>query len=118
MEHEVKFRAESSNRENGPTFLDFPLFPEIFQSDEPTKRFPFSTEPKFPKILFTFSSNILDFRRSLWSYLNLARGTKTLRDFVAARQPRDLKSSFHSLLKQVFCCETCFRGQFVASQVQ
>ena len=49
MEHEIKFGAESSNRENGPTFLDFPLFPEIFQSDEPTKRFQFSTEPTFPR---------------------------------------------------------------------
>ena len=29
----------------------FPLFPGIFQWDEPTKRFPFSTESKFPKIL-------------------------------------------------------------------
>ena len=35
-------------------------------------------------LFFTFSSNILDFRRSL-SYLNLARGTKTHRDFIASR---------------------------------
>ena len=49
MEHEIPFG--NFNRENGPTFLDFPLFPGIFQRDEPTKRFPFSTEPKFPKIL-------------------------------------------------------------------
>ena len=39
-----KFRSESSNREKGPTFLDFPLFPGIFQWDEPTKRFSFSNE--------------------------------------------------------------------------
>ena len=28
----------NSNRENGPTFLDFPVFLGIFQWDEPTKR--------------------------------------------------------------------------------
>ena len=49
MEHEIQFG--NSNRENGPTLLDSPLFPGIFQRDEPTKRFPFSTEPKLPKIL-------------------------------------------------------------------
>ena len=47
MEHD--FLLESSAQENGPTFLDFPLFPGIFQGDEPTKRFPFSTEPNFLK---------------------------------------------------------------------
>ena len=49
MQHEILL--ESSAQENGPTFLDFPLFLGIFQGDEPTKRFPFSTEPKFLKIL-------------------------------------------------------------------
>ena len=49
MEHEILL--ESSAQENGPTFLDFPLFPGIFQGDEPTKCCPFSTEPKFLKIL-------------------------------------------------------------------
>ena len=49
MEHEILL--ESSTQENGPTFLDFPLFLGIFQWDEPTKCFPFSTEPKFLKIL-------------------------------------------------------------------
>ena len=47
----MKFRSKSSNRENGPTFLDFPLFSGIFQWDEQTECFPFSTEPKFLKIL-------------------------------------------------------------------
>ena len=32
-----------------------------------------------------------------------------------ARSPRDPKSSFRSLLKQPFCCETRVRGQFVAN---
>ena len=49
MEHEILL--ESSAQENGPTFLDFPLFPGIFQGDELTKCFPFSTDPKFLKIL-------------------------------------------------------------------
>ena len=39
----------NSNRENGLTFLDFPLFLGIFQWDEPTKRLPFTAEPKVRK---------------------------------------------------------------------
>ena len=45
-------------------------------------------------LLFIFSSNILDFRRSLSSYIkNLARGSKTHRDFIAswaASRPENL----------------------------
>ena len=33
MEHEIPFG--NSNRENGPTFIDFPLFLGIFKWDEP-----------------------------------------------------------------------------------
>ena len=39
------------NRENGTTFLDFPLFLGIFQWEEPTKRVPFTAEPEIPEIL-------------------------------------------------------------------
>ena len=49
MEREIPFR--NSNRENGPTFLDFQLFPGIFQWDEPTKRVPFTAEPEIPEFL-------------------------------------------------------------------
>ena len=49
MEHEILFR--NSNRENRPTFLDFPLFLGIFLWDEPTKRVPFTAEPEIPEIL-------------------------------------------------------------------
>ena len=49
MEHDIPFG--NSNRENGPTFLDFPLFLGIFQWDEPTKRVPFTAEPEIPQIL-------------------------------------------------------------------
>ena len=49
MEHEIPFG--NSNRENGPTFLDFPLFLGIFQWDEQTKRVPFTAEPEIPEIL-------------------------------------------------------------------
>ena len=37
---------------------------------------------------------------------------------LLARPPHDPKSSLPSLLKQRFCCETCDRGQFVASPTQ
>ncbi|MCG8407510.1 MAG: hypothetical protein MI923_20120, partial [Phycisphaerales bacterium] len=46
MEHDIPFG--NSNRENGTTFLDFPLFLEIFQWDEPTKHVPFTAEPEIP----------------------------------------------------------------------
>ena len=36
-------------------------------------------------LLFTFSSNILDFQRSLSSYLKFAGGTKSHRDFIASK---------------------------------
>ena len=49
MEHDFPFR--NSNRENGTTFLDFPLFLGIFQWEEPTKRVPFTAEPEIPEIL-------------------------------------------------------------------
>ena len=49
MEHDSPFG--NSNRENGPTFLDFPLFLGIFQWDEPTKRVPFTAEPEILEIL-------------------------------------------------------------------
>ena len=49
MEHDIPFG--NSNRENGTTFLDFPLFLGIFQWDEPTKRVPFTAESEIPEIL-------------------------------------------------------------------
>ena len=49
MEHDIPFG--NSNRENGPTFLDFPLSLGIFQWDEPTKRVPFTAESEIPEIL-------------------------------------------------------------------
>ena len=48
MEHDIPFG--NSNWENGPTFLDFPLFLGIFQWDEPTKRVPFTAEPEILEI--------------------------------------------------------------------
>ena len=44
---------------NGPTFLDFPLFLEIFQWDEPTKRVPFTAEPEIPEILTKWKAPLL-----------------------------------------------------------
>ena len=49
MEHDIRFG--NSNRENGPTFLDFPLFLGIFQWDKPTKHVPFTAKPEIPEIL-------------------------------------------------------------------
>ena len=47
MEHE--FPLEHSVRENRTTFSDVPLFPEIFYSNDPKSRVPFTFQSKFPK---------------------------------------------------------------------
>ena len=57
MEHEIPFG--NSNRENGTTFLDFPLFLGIFQWDEPTKRVPFTAEPEIPEILSKWKAPVV-----------------------------------------------------------
>ena len=46
MEREIPLKTFQP--ENGPTFLDFPLFHGIFHWEEPTKRVPFTGELKFP----------------------------------------------------------------------
>ena len=56
MEHDIPFG--NSNQENGPTFLDFPLFLGIFQWDEPTKRVSFTAEPEIPEILTKWKAPI------------------------------------------------------------
>ena len=56
MEHDIPFG--NFNRENGTTFLDFPLFLGIFQWDEPTKRVPFTAEPEIPEILTNINNRI------------------------------------------------------------
>ena len=66
MEHDIPFG--NSNRENGPTFLDFPLFLGIFQWDEPTKRVLFTAETEIPEILTKWKAprvtNIVDLQCS------------------------------------------------------
>ena len=47
----TRHSVRNSNRENGTTFLDFPLFLAIFQWDEPTKRVTFTAEPEIPEFL-------------------------------------------------------------------
>ena len=59
MEHETPFG--NSNRENGPTFLDFPLFLGIFRWDEPTKRVPFTVELEIPEILTKWKASFMTF---------------------------------------------------------
>ena len=57
MEHDIPFG--NSNRENRPTFLDFPLFLGIFQWDELTKRVLFTAEPEIPDILTKWKAPFL-----------------------------------------------------------
>ena len=49
MEHEIPFGKFQQGKR--AYLFRFSTFPGIFQWDEPTNRFPFSIEPKFPKIL-------------------------------------------------------------------
>ena len=74
MEHDIPFG--NSNRENGTTFLDFPLFLGIFQWDAPTKRVPFTAEPEIPEILTKWKAPHEFMRASSvsTSFLNFARG--------------------------------------------
>ena len=49
MEHKIPFgKFQPGKRAN---LFRFSTFSGNFHLDEPTKRFPFSTQPKFPKIL-------------------------------------------------------------------
>ena len=57
MEHDIPFG--NSNRGNGTTFLDFPLFLGIFQWDEPTKRVPFTAETEIPEILTKWKAPLI-----------------------------------------------------------
>ena len=57
MAHDIPFG--NSNRENGPTFLAFPLFLGIFQWDELMKRVPFTAEPEIPEILTKWKRPVL-----------------------------------------------------------
>ena len=59
MEHDIPFG--NSNRGNGTTFSDFPLFLGIFQWDEPTKLVPFTVEPEIPEILTKWKAPIVSF---------------------------------------------------------
>ena len=49
MEHAVP--SENFQRENGTTFSEVPLFPEIFQWNKPKNHVPFTTQPEFPESL-------------------------------------------------------------------
>ena len=43
-------QSTRSSLENGTTFSEAPLFLEIFQSDEPKRRVPFTSKPEFPEV--------------------------------------------------------------------
>ena len=77
MEHEIPFG--NSNRENGTTFLDFPLFLGIFQWDEPTKRVPFTAEPEIPEILSKWKAPL----ETSWKFLKILASPKIF--FVCVR---------------------------------
>ena len=64
MEHDIPFG--NSNRENGPTFLDFPLFQGIFQWDEPKKRVPFTAESEIPEILTKWKAPLVSISNHPW----------------------------------------------------
>ena len=57
MEHDILFG--NSNQENGPTFLDFPLFLGIFQWDKLMKRVSFTAEPEILEILTKWKAPIV-----------------------------------------------------------
>ena len=94
MEHDIPFG--NSNRENGTTFLDFPLFLGIFQWDEPTKRVPFTAEPEIPEILTKWKAPIDTFYFPKNFYKN---NTKLSKKKGWLRPPRPTPKLNNSLLK-------------------
>ena len=108
MEHDILFG--NSNRENGPTFLDFPLFLGIFQWDEPTKRVPFTAEPEIPEILTKWKAAYVSLRKD-----ELRRKTNS---WVAVTSPKNqtkklsilLSFYFHEVL-QYLNTSFCERGR-------
>ena len=82
MEHDIPFG--NSNRENGTTFLDFPLFLGIFQWDEPTKRVPFTADPEIPELLTKWKApNVLTIRNNVATMLQRCVALK----IVVANRP-------------------------------
>ena len=81
MEHDIP--CGNSNRENGTTFLDFPLFLGIFQWDKPTKRVPFTAEPEIPEILTKWKAPIVTNHTRKNKKIRLQQS----RDFNAYRLP-------------------------------
>ena len=80
MEHEIPFGKFQQGKR--AYLFSFSTFPGIFQWDEPTKRFPFSIEPKFPKILTKwkapkiyadFPKEMSERRKKQWPRLKKAR---------------------------------------------
>ena len=96
MEHDIPFG--NSNRENGTTFLDFPLFLGIFQWDEPTKRVPFTAEPEIPEILTKWKA----------PHISLVWGSAQARASGAGRAPLILfKIQAWILSKLLTWCPFC-----------
>ena len=88
MEHDIPFG--NSNRENGTTFSDFPLFLGVFQWDEPTKRVPFIAEPEIPEILTKWKA----------PFISLSPGVT---EFKYER--KNEKDSGHSSKKMTLSCK-------------
>ena len=55
MEH--KFQLGSFHRENRTTFV--PLFPEMFQWDEPKSRVPFTSQPKLQEFFGKWKTSLV-----------------------------------------------------------
>ena len=94
MEQEIPFG--NSNRENGTTFLDFPLFLGIFQWDEPTKRVPFTAEPEIPEILTKWKAPLIYMYTLENKLIKLKICAKVAR-FIKTKQIQTLKKRTLSL---------------------
>ena len=99
MEHDIPFG--NSNRENGTTFLDFPLFLGIFQWDEPTKGVPFTAEPEIPEILTKWKAPVISYNlRIIQDYFQPKIGRK-IRIFSLGRKNNILIKKKECIR---FCC--------------
>ena len=118
MEHDIPFG--NSNRENGPTFLDFPLFLGIFQWDKPTKRVPFTVEPEIPEILTKWKAPYMTrktvefFATAERPYMIITRRKKEPVLIYMTCRKKEMTCSLKLLTSMLFALDTAVRPSTIA----
>ena len=119
MEHAVP--SKNFQRENGTTFSEVPLFPEIFHWNKPKNHVPFTTQPEFPESLGKWKTPKETVPK--WRDARIARAHRNslnfkLRVLIIARTDLRKKRFIERVLKE-FSREPylCFLESFVPFRV-